>query len=253
MGERLAGKRALVTGAGSGIGRAVASRFAAEGAQVAVVDIAASDQTALAIRERGGQAIAIAADVTSEERVAGAFAAAREAFGGLDVVVANAAVQLHGADTLVHELDLEAWQRTIAVNLTGAFLTCKYGVRALLEAGGGSLICTGSPTGLFGKAPEYTAYSASKAGVHGMARAIAIAYADRGVRCNVVLPGFTATPLVGPTLTDEQRLRDAIATVPLGRPGTPADVAAVMVFLASDEAAYVTGAQFTVDGGHTAQ
>jgi 3-oxoacyl-[acyl-carrier protein] reductase len=254
MGDRLAGKRALVTGAGSGIGRAVALRFAVEGARVVVLDVSGdtADLVAAEIRASGGDARAAAADVAVEDQVAAAFAAATEAYGGLDVVVANAGVQLFGADALVHELDADVWDRTHAVNLRGAFLTCKYGVRALLAAGGGSLICTGSPTGLFGGAPNFTAYSASKAGVHGMARAIAVGYADRGVRCNVVVPGFTATPLVSEIFADPEHTSQILATVPMRRPGQPEDVAATMVFLASDEAEYVTGALFCVDGGQTA-
>lgn len=251
---RLAGKRALVTGAASGIGRAVAERFAEEGARVAVVDIAAdaAEAVAAAIRAAGGQACAVPADVRDENQVAAVFANVRSAFGGLDVVVANAAVQLFGADALVHELDVAVWDATHAVNLRGAFLTCKHGVQALLHAGGGSLICTGSPTGLFGGAPTFTAYSASKAGVHGLARVVAAGYASRGIRCNVVVPGFTATPLVADILADPAASAEVLATVPMGRPGQPADLAAAMLYLASDESSYVTGALFTVDGGQTA-
>jgi NAD(P)-dependent dehydrogenase (short-subunit alcohol dehydrogenase family) len=228
--DRLKGKRALITGAASGIGRATALRFTAEGAEVAP----------------------FGADITVEEEVAAAFDAAVAEMGGLDVVVANAAIQLFGSDARVHELDTDVWDRTIAVNLRGTFLTCKYGVRALLSAGGGSLICTGSPTGMFGGAPDFTAYSASKAGVHGMARAIANGYAAQGIRCNVVVPGFTATPLVASILDDPHETARVLSTVPMCRPGTPEEVASAMVYLASDEASYVTGAMFTVDGGQTA-
>jgi NAD(P)-dependent dehydrogenase (short-subunit alcohol dehydrogenase family) len=254
MGDRLAGKRALVTGAGSGIGRAVAARFAAEGAPVVVLDVdrGAAEDTAEQIRGDGGRALAVTADVSVEQQVADAYADAVGALGGLDIVVVNAAVQLFGADALVHELDAAVWDRTHAVNLRGAFLTCKHGVRALLASGGGSLICTGSPTGMYGGAYDFTAYSASKAGVHGMARAIAIGYAQHGIRCNIVVPGFTATPLVAGILESPQQLSKTLATVPMRRPGRPDDVAATMVFLASDEASFITGALYTVDGGQTA-
>jgi 3-oxoacyl-[acyl-carrier protein] reductase len=243
MGGRLGGKRAIVTGAASGIGRAIAARFAAEGARVAGVDRAAFTAPGV---------LPLLADVTDEGAVAGAVAAASDAFGGLDTVVVNAAVQLFDGDALVHDVDVDAWDRTHAVNLRGAFLTAKHGVRALLAGTGGAVLMTGSPTGLYGSAPHFAAYSASKAGVHGLARTIAVGYADRGIRCNVVLPGFTATPLVGPALADPAELATITAGIPLGRPGRPDDVAAVAVFLCSDEASYVTGALYTVDGGLTA-
>jgi NAD(P)-dependent dehydrogenase (short-subunit alcohol dehydrogenase family) len=251
---RLAGKRALVTGAGSGIGRATALRLAAEGARVAVLDVveAAAHRTAAEIRSAGGTGLAVPADVAVEEQIVAAFAAAVDAFGGLDVVVVNAAVQLFGGDARVHELDAAVWDRTHAINLRGAFLTCKHAVRVLLAAGGGSIICTGSPTGLFGGATEFTAYSASKAGVHGLARVIAVGYATDGIRCNVVVPGFTATPLVASILDDPGQTEHTLAGVPMRRAGSPEEVAAVMAFLASDETRYVTGALFTVDGGQTA-
>ena len=169
---RLAGMRALITGAGSGIGSATALRFSQEGARVAIVDVdeAAVRATSAEIERSGGSSLPLPADVTSEQEIAAAVDATVSSWGGLDVLVANAAVQLFGADARAHELDIEVWNTTIAVNLTGVFLTCKHGIRAMLGSGGGSVICTGSPTGLFGRAPGFDAYSASKAGVIGLAR-----------------------------------------------------------------------------------
>src|SRR6266699_8845 len=148
---RIAGKRAIITGAGMGIGRATAIRFARE----VISQITTS----------GGEPLPLEADVTDESQVAHAIEQAVTRWGGLDIVVANAAVELIGEDARVDELKKEVWDRTIATKLTGVFLTCKHGIRALLVSGGGSVICTASPTGLFGCAPGYSAYSASKAGV----------------------------------------------------------------------------------------
>jgi NAD(P)-dependent dehydrogenase (short-subunit alcohol dehydrogenase family) len=249
MSGRLEGRTALVTGAGSGIGRGVAERFLAEGARVVV-----SDRDLDAAREVAGQhdhALAVALDVADEASVQAGFATAVDAGFAPDVVVANAGVQLFGQDAQVADLDLEVWQKTIAVNLTGTFLTLKHGVRTLLAGSGGSIILTGSPTGLNGEGQDFTAYSSSKAGMHGMARAVAKAYAGRGIRVNTVVPGYTETPLVTAISGDPEDRAAIISRIPLGRPGTPADVEGIMVYLASDESSYATGAIFRVDGGMT--
>jgi NAD(P)-dependent dehydrogenase (short-subunit alcohol dehydrogenase family) len=167
------------------------------------------------------------------------------------VVVANAGIQLFGEDAQVADLDLDVWTRTIAVNLTGTFLTLKYAVRALLAGGGGSLIVTGSPTALNGEGKDFTAYSSSKAGVHGMARAVAAAYADRGIRVNTVVPGYTETPLVTAISGNEGDRAAIVSRIPMGRAGRPHDVEGIMVYLAGDESSYATGATFRVDGGMT--
>jgi NAD(P)-dependent dehydrogenase (short-subunit alcohol dehydrogenase family) len=251
---RLNGKRAIITGAGMGIGRAAAIRFAQEGARIGLLEINAAslEEANAAVVAAGGETIPLLADVTSESQVAHAVNEIIVAWGGLDVVVANAGVQLVGEDAPVDRLDRAVWDRTIAVNLTGLFLTCKYGIRALLASNGGSVVCTASPTGLFGLAPGFDAYSASKAGVYGLTRVMANDYARYGIRVNAVIPGFTDTPLTRYFIENEAEREALLRRIPLGRPGKPEEVAAVMAFLASDEASYVTGAAWTVDGGITA-
>ena len=246
MTDRLAGKTALITGAGSGIGRQVATRFVAEGARVVFTDRDVTAATAAAAGHDG--ALAVELDISDEASVQAGFAAARAAGFEPDVVVANAAVQLFGQDAQIAELDLDVWQRTISINLTGTFLTVKHAVRAMLDRGG-SIIITGSPTGLNGEGKDFTAYSTSKAGMHGMARTVAAAYAGRGIRVNTVVPGYTETPLVTAISTDPVDRAAIISRIPLGRPGTAADVEGIMVYLASDESGYATGAIFRVDGG----
>jgi 3-oxoacyl-[acyl-carrier protein] reductase len=232
----------LVTGAGSGIGRAVARRFAAAGARVTAVD-----RDADALAELGSGSIrAVVADVTDEA----AMEAAVESAGGLDVVISNAGVQLAGEDDRADRLDLEVWRRTLDINLTGMFLTCKHGIRALLRNGGGAVVLTTSPTGLFGCAPGYDAYSASKAGVAGLVRVLAADYAGEGIRVNGVVPGYMNTPMTSWVKPSEHAA--LLETIPLRRAGEPDEVAAVVCFLASAEASYVTGALWAADGGMTA-
>jgi NAD(P)-dependent dehydrogenase (short-subunit alcohol dehydrogenase family) len=202
------------------------------------------------IEAAGGEALVLRADVRSEDDVAAAVERAASAWGGLDVIVANAGVQLAGQDDRADRLELEVWQRTIDINLTGVFLTCKHGIRALLAGGGGAVVCTCSPTGQYGVAPGYDAYSASKAGVYGLVRVMAADYAQEGIRVNGVIPGYTNTPMTNwVTPADRETL---LRGIPLNRPGEPEEVAAVMAFLASDDTPYVTGAVWAADGGMTA-
>ncbi len=255
MAGRLAGKRALVTGASSGIGRATAIAFAREGGRVGIAARreAELNEVAALIAAQGGEALVLPTDVIQEEQVAGAVARLVETWGGLDIVVGVAGVELiEGGDARVDQLDLSAWRQTLDTNLTGMFLTCKHGVRALLATGGGSVIVTGSPTGLYGLALGEHAYSASKAGCHGLARVMANEYARDNIRVNIVVPGFIDTPINAPVFADPALVAEISQTIPARRPGQPEEIAAMMVWLASDEASYATGGFFTVDGGQTA-
>jgi NAD(P)-dependent dehydrogenase (short-subunit alcohol dehydrogenase family) len=250
---RLAGRRAIVTGAGTGIGRSVAIAFAREGARVGLIGrrVAPLRETEQAISALGGSALALPADVGDEGEVERAVAGAEAAFGGLDTVVGVAGIELYGGrgDDRVDRLTLDAWQATIGANLTGMFLTLKHGTRALLRGGGGSMIVTGSPTAIRGHAFGEFAYSSSKAGTHGMVRVAATELAPEGIRVNCVIPGLIDTPINAPFFALAGARAEAEARIPMKRAGDPDEVAGIYVWLASDEASYTTGAFFVVDGG----
>jgi len=251
---RLQGKRAIVTGGGSGIGRGAAIKLAEEGASVGVLDVnlETANQVAEAIQKAGGSAIAVSVNVADEAQVVEAVSQVEERFGGLDTVIANAGVMLFGRDTVATELDLQTWQQSIDVNLTGMFLTCKHGLRALLRNGGGAVVITGSPTGQYACAPTFTAYSTSKAGTLGLARILAIDYVKKNIRVNAVLPGTTNSPLVTTLLENPATRAEFLAKIPMARAADVREIANVIAFLASDEASYVTGAAWYADGGLTA-
>jgi NAD(P)-dependent dehydrogenase (short-subunit alcohol dehydrogenase family) len=248
LAQRLEGKRAVITGAGSGMGLAAARLFAAEGARVALLDRNTEAITEAAAGLDG--AIAVTADVTDPAQMEAAFDTAAREFGGLDTVVPNAGVQLAGEDDRVDRLSFEVWQRTVDINLTGQFLACKYGAQRLLENGGGAIVCTASPTGQYGVATGYDAYSASKGGVYGLIRVMAADYGPHGIRVNGVIPGYMATPMTH--WVDAEEEARLLKSVPLGRAGQADEIAPVMLFLASDEASFVTGAVWAADGGMTA-
>jgi NAD(P)-dependent dehydrogenase (short-subunit alcohol dehydrogenase family) len=247
--RRLSDKVAIVTGAASGIGRAVALRFAAEGAKVACFDVAeeGAAKTAAAIGEGGGTAVAFRCDVSNETEVADAVSAAATALGSPNLLCNVAGI---GTFAYSEELDLAEWNRVLAVNLTGTFLMCRAVLPHLLEHGG-AIINTGSTAGLAAQ-PYSAAYCASKGGVALLTRSLAWEYVKRGVRVNAVAPGGIETPIhasfVIPDGADPTLM--AKITPPVGF-GQPEDVAALFAYLASDEARYVTGSIMTIDGGIT--
>lgn len=250
---RLSGKVAVVTGAAVGLGRAVAGRYAREGAAVVVVDTNDSAGAAAAeqIRQEGGRGIFVRADVGEELDVTAVFQSAGAEFGRIDVLYNNAAVLLHGRDVRAHELSLETWEHVMRVNLGGAFLCSKHAIPFMLKQGGGSIINVGSPTGLTGCAPDLTAYSTSKAGIFGLTRVMAAAYAKDGIRVNSLIPGTMDTPMNEYLLNDEATREEYRKAVPMGRLGRPCDVEGLALFLASDDASYCTGGLYTCDGGLT--
>lgn len=240
---RLAGKRAVVTGAAGGIGAAVAQAFLREGAVVGGLDLTAPP----------AGVTPLIADVRDEQAVSTAMTAFATEAGGIDVLACCAAIQLHGQDGPADRLDLAVWQRTIDVNLTGLFLTVKHALSWMRAASNGSIIVCGSPTGVTMTGAGYDAYSASKGGVMALARALAGDLAADGIRVNTVVPGPIETRLIASLIDDGDVRRALVAGVPLGRLGSPDDVVGAFVYLACDESRYATGSTLTVDGGVTAR
>jgi len=251
---RLDGKVALITGGGSGIGAATARLMAQKGAAVILAGIpkAGIDAVAAAIDAAGGRALAVATDVTVEGDIETAVRRAAETFGALDIVVANAGVQRHNTDVDLFEMTEAEWDRTQDVNLRGVFRTCKHGLAQMIrQGGGGTIVIVSSITALDGRSANVS-YMTAKTGLLGLNRHIAVHYAKHGIRCNAVCPGaLERTPDWGDHPDPTGRKARNEAAIPLGRLGTPEDIAPWIAFLASDLSGFATGAQFVVDGGMT--
>jgi NAD(P)-dependent dehydrogenase (short-subunit alcohol dehydrogenase family) len=252
---QLNGKIAIVTGGGSGLGRAMALRFARDGARVIAADLneAGAQETARLATEQGvsaDQVVARALDVTNEQACSALVDATLAEHGRLDVMVANAGIGTFGP---IAKLSLADWQRVLDVNLTGVFLCAKYAFRAMQEAGGGVILATASVAGLEGT-PNLGAYGPAKAGVIQLVKTIALEGARHNIRANALCPVWTTTPLVDALVADnpERGLERLRRMVPLGRLGQPEDVASVAAYLASDEASFISGIAMPIDGGHTA-
>jgi NAD(P)-dependent dehydrogenase (short-subunit alcohol dehydrogenase family) len=236
---RLDGKICVITGAASGIGRASAELFAAEGARVVGVDLNADSPGELAIE----------ADVTDSDQVEGMYERVASELGRVDVLFNNAGINPDD-DTSVTETALESWQRVQDVNLRSVFLCCKHGIPHLLNAGGGSVINTASFVAVMGAAVSQVSYTASKGGVLALSRELGVEFAARGVRVNALCPGPVNTPLLQELFAnDPERAAKRLVHIPMGRFGEPEEIARAAVFLASDDSSFVTATTFLVDGG----
>ena len=250
---RLDGKTALITGAGSGIGRESALLFAAEGAAVVVVDIEDKGgcETVAAVERGGGRAMYVHADVAKAADAARMIASAEKEFGALNVLFNNAGI-MHSQDDDAISTDEAIWDLTMNVNAKGVFLGCKYGIPALRRASGGSIINTASFVALLGAATPQVAYTASKGAVLALTRELAVVHARENIRINALCPGPLRTELLMKILDTDAKKQRRLVHVPMGRFGEAEEIAKAALFLASDDSSYITGTEFLVDGGLTA-
>jgi NAD(P)-dependent dehydrogenase (short-subunit alcohol dehydrogenase family) len=248
--NRLEGKVAIVTGGSAGIGEAVAKRFAEEGAAVVITGRRQSelDRVISGIRHNKGKGLAVAGSVTDEAHIQEVTQRALDSLGRIDILVNNAGVGDFGKR--IHETDDASWQMMLDVNLTGVFRMTRAVVSQMLKQGKGAIVNVSSVASLVG-IPGAPAYAASKGGLDAFTRALAIDYARDGIRCNVVNPGLIDTPMAAPLMSNPDLLQPILSHYALRRPGTPEEVANMVLFLASDEAGWVTGGTFTIDGGMT--
>jgi NAD(P)-dependent dehydrogenase (short-subunit alcohol dehydrogenase family) len=254
MPGRLNGKVALITGSGMGMGREASVLFAAEGARIVVCDIneQAARETVALVEKAGGKALAAVGDVALEADVKRMVDEGVCAFGALHVLYNNAGVLWKDKDRSVLETDGAQWDRVMAINLKSVFWVTKHGIPHLRAAGGGSIILVGSVSALAGFTRAQDAYTAAKGALISLNKSLAIQFARDNIRSNVIHPGIVETPLQAPYLTDELRAEFKTG-IPLGRIGQPRDIANAALFLASDESAFMTGAEMIVDGGFMAQ
>jgi len=248
MAGRLQGKVAVITGAGSGMGKAMAELFHAEGAKVVLADISGKqDEVAATL---GTEALAVHCDVSDEIQVQAMIAAAQTRFGRLDVLCNNAG--FGGGMAPLHKQTAEHWDRIHATNIRGVFLCMKHGITAMLQTGGGAIVNTGSASAVIGW-KHHGVYSSAKAGVHQLTRVAALDYADRNIRVNAIAPGTMWTGLVASSQQYDEPPAGypVLAGIPMGRWGLARDIAQAALYLASDEAAYVTGVILPVDGGYS--
>jgi NAD(P)-dependent dehydrogenase (short-subunit alcohol dehydrogenase family) len=252
-GTRLEGKVALITGAGSGIGRESSLLWASEGASIVAVDIdnAAAQHTADAVKAAGGRAIAVPADVARAQDCERMIATAERECGRLNILFNNAGI-MHSQDDDARSTDEAVWDVTMNVNAKGVFFGCKYGIPALRRAGGGAIVNTASFVAVVGAATPQVAYTASKGAVLAMTRELAIVHARENIRINALCPGPLKTELLMKFLNTDEKKQRRLVHIPIGRFGEAREIARAALFLVSDDASYVTGTEFLVDGGITA-
>lgn len=249
--DRLKNKVALITGGGSGIGRASCLLFAREGAKVVIADYVAEggNETVRQIKAAGGEAVFVQADVSKSADVQSMIATTVKTYGRIDVLFNNAGIE--GPSVKLANYKEEDWDRVIAIDLTAVYLGMKYGIPEMLKQGGGVIISTASVAGLVGF-PGSGAYAAAKAGVINMTRMVALEYADKNIRVNCICPGIIETPMVDRVMGTRPR-EGVVKAEPIGRLGQPEDIANAALFLACDESSFATGAPFIIDGGYVAR
>ena len=254
MAGTLEGKTALVTGGGSGIGRAASLAYSREGARVVVVDVnvEGGEETVQRIKESGGEAILVHADVSSNAGTQAMVAETVERFGRLDCAFNNAGISGGRDRNLTADYTQDDWDQVISVNLTGVWLSMKAEIPQMLAQGGGAIVNTASIMGLIAT-PGSVAYMAAKHGVVGLTKAAALEYAKDNLRVNAVCPGYIDTPLLQPLFANEDRKEQVVSRHPVGRLGQPEEIAEAVIWLSSDAASFVTGHSMAVDGGYVAQ